>query len=162
MRKVMLYLLGILLVLMIAIVLFINLSPVFGGNLTKEQKATYSQYGNFVDGKFVSKYTAEDMEPSDYLTVAANSERRPTDNIPISEIDWNLINSEEDSLTWFGHSAFLLSIDHKKILVDPMLGPNSSPVPFIGIKRYSEDILHLIDDMPSIDGIFITHDHYVT
>lgn len=160
MKKVMLYLFGILLLLIIAIVLFINLSPVFGGNLTKEQKEIYSQFDNFVDGKFVSEYSAEDMDSSDYLSMAANSERRPVDNIPISEIDWNLINSEEDSLTWFGHSAFLLSIDNKKILVDPMLGPNSSPVPFIGIKRYSEDLLHLIDDMPTIDAVFITHDHY--
>ena len=66
----------------------------------------------------------------------------------------------EDNLTWFGHSAFLLSIDNKKILVDPMLGPVASPVSFVGSKRYSEDMLHLIDEMPPIDAVFITHDHY--
>ncbi|WP_269848648.1 MBL fold metallo-hydrolase [Methanosarcina horonobensis] len=33
----------------------------------------------------------------------------------------------------------------------------------MGVKRYeySEDImLHLIDEMPPIDAVFITHDHY--
>ena len=66
-------------------------------------------------------------------------------------------------MTWLGHSAFLLSIDNKKLLVDPMLSPIASPVSFAGIKRYkySEDImLHIIDEMPPIDAVFISHDHY--
>ncbi|MCG3056155.1 MBL fold metallo-hydrolase, partial [Escherichia coli] len=67
---------------------------------------------------------------------------------------------KEDSLTWFGHSAFLLSIDNKKLLIDPMLGPTASPVSFIGSKRYSQDILHIIDEMPPIDAVLLTHDHY--
>jgi L-ascorbate metabolism protein UlaG (beta-lactamase superfamily) len=44
-----------------------------------------------------------------------------------------------------------------------MLSPVASPVSLVGINRYeySEDImLHLIDEMPPIDAVFITHDHY--
>ncbi|MDI5789018.1 MBL fold metallo-hydrolase [Bacillus licheniformis] len=48
----------------------------------------------------------------------------------------------------------------QKILVDPMLGPIASPVSFIGSRRYSEDILHTVNDMPPIDAVLITHDHY--
>jgi L-ascorbate metabolism protein UlaG (beta-lactamase superfamily) len=73
------------------------------------------------------------------------------------------LKSENDSLTWFGHSAFLLSIDNKKLLIDPMLSPVDSPVSFAGPKgyNYSKDImLHHIDEMPPIDAVFITHDHY--
>ena len=54
----------------------------------------------------------------------------------------------------------MLSIDNKKILIDPMLGPDSSPVPFVKIERFSKDLLHLIDEMPPIDALFLTHDHY--
>src|SRR5690606_25210798 len=36
----------------------------------------------------------------------------------------------------------------------------ASPVSFIGPKRYSEDLLYLIEEMPPIDAVFITHDHY--
>ncbi|MEG1797287.1 MAG: MBL fold metallo-hydrolase [Clostridium sp.] len=72
------------------------------------------------------------------------------------------MNSEKDSLTWLGHSTFLISIDNKKILLDPMLGPIASPVSFIGVKRYSynQDMMNIIDHMPNIDAVFISHDHY--
>src|SRR5690606_38196324 len=39
-------------------------------------------------------------------------------------------------------------------------GPVASPVSFAGSKRYSKDLLHLIDEMPDIDAVLITHDHY--
>lgn len=105
------------------------------------------------------------MNLSDYFSMMRDSisgekDRNPSGKIPVSEIDWNRIKSQEDSLTWFGHSAFLLSIDNKKMLVDPMLGPVSSPVSFAGSKRYTGDMLQMIDQMPPIDAILITHDHY--
>ncbi|MGE5396327.1 MAG: MBL fold metallo-hydrolase, partial [Chitinophagales bacterium] len=52
------------------------------------------------------------------------------------------------------------SIDNRKLLVDPMLGPIASPVHFAGVKRYSGDLLYIIYEMPPIDAVFITHDHY--
>ncbi|MEH7255703.1 MBL fold metallo-hydrolase, partial [Neobacillus niacini] len=63
-------------------------------------------------------------------------------------------------MTWFGHSTFLLNLDNKKILIDPMFGPSPSPVSFVGSKRYSEDLLYVINELPQIDAVFITHDHY--
>lgn len=58
--------------------------------------------------------------------------------------------------------TFRFFTEHRpqKILVDPMLGSIASPVSFIGSRRYSEDILHMVDDMPPIDAVLITHDHY--
>ncbi|WP_456274976.1 MBL fold metallo-hydrolase [Bacillus sp. AK031] len=149
-----------------AIILFINLAPVFGGNPSKEQQEEYSQFDNYVNGKFVNPVSTKlDMSISENVSmmkdsISGGTDRTPAGRIPVSEIDWNKINSEEDSLTWFGHSTFLLSIDNKKILVDPMLGPIASPVSFAGSKRYTGELLHIIDEMPSIDAVFITHDHY--
>lgn len=163
MKKMILYLFSCLFILLVCTVLFINLAPVFGGNPTKEQKETYKQFDNYVDGKFVNELAVEwAVAPSDKRSTArvSDSERNPSVAVPVSHIDWSKINSEQDSLTWFGHSAFLLSIDNKKLLLDPMLGPDSSPVPFIKIKRYSKDLLYLIDEMPFIDAVFISHDHY--
>lgn len=166
MKKIMFYLFIFVVLLCVAITLFINLHPVFGGNPSNEQKAVYSQFDNYVNGKFVNQVpTKMDMSASDNFSIFKDSisggkDRNPAGQIPVSEIDWNKIKSEEDSLTWFGHSAFLLSIDNKKILVDPMFGPVASPVSFIGSKRYSEDLLYIIDEMPPIDAVFITHDHY--
>lgn len=148
---------------------FINLDPVFGGNATKDQKETYKHLANYFNGKFVNEIpTRVVINSSDSASTNTDSnedakDRNPAGQIPVSVIDWIKIKSEKDSLTWFGHSTFLLSIDNKKLLIDPMLGPIASPVSFAGIKRYkySKDImLHSIDEMPPIDAVFISHDHY--
>lgn len=164
--KVSIYLFGLLVVLFAFIFLFIKINPVFGGNPTKEQKEKYSHLDNYVNGKFINQIpTKMNMGASDYLSMirdnmSGRDQRNPAGPVPVSEINWNKVNSEEDSLTWFGHSAFLLSIDHKKMLVDPMLGPIASPVSFAGSKRYSQNMLDIIDKLPLIDAVFITHDHY--
>jgi len=161
MKKMVLYIFGFLVVLGLGVILFVNLSPAFGGNLSQEQKEAYKHFSNYIDGRFVNEVYADTARyPSGNLEVASDSVRRPSGRIPVSEIDWTKINSAEDSLTWFGHSAFLLSIDNKKLLLDPMLSSSASPVSFVKIKRFSDDMLPLIDQMPPVDAVFITHDHY--
>lgn len=166
MKKIMIYLFVFLVVIFVAITLFLNLHPVIGETPSKEQIETYKKLNNYVNGKFVNEVpTNLDMSLSDNFTMMKESisggvDRTPAGQILVSEINWNKINSEDDSLTWFGHSAFLLSIDNKKILVDPMLGPIASPVSFAGSKRYTGDLLNMIDKMPPINAVFITHDHY--
>ena len=164
----MLYLFSFFLLLGVSITLFMNLDPAFGGNPTKEQKENYQHLSNYANGKFVNEVPTDVMNSSDASSTNKDStseakDRNPAGPIPVSAIDLNKIKSENDSLTWFGHSSFLLSIDNKKLLIDPMLSPIASPVSFVGVKRYnySKDImLHLIDEMPPIDAVFITHDHY--
>jgi L-ascorbate metabolism protein UlaG (beta-lactamase superfamily) len=167
-KKVIIYLLSFLFIVCASTSLFLNLNPVFGGNPTKEQKESYKQYDNYSNGKFINKVsTGMGMKLADFVSMTKDSfggskERKPTGEVPVSAIDWNKINSEEDSMTWLGHSAYLLSIDNKKLLLDPMLGPIASPVSFVGTKRYkySEDMKNIIDEMPPIDVVFISHDHY--
>ncbi|WP_257209004.1 MBL fold metallo-hydrolase [Bacillus sp. AFS031507] len=142
--------------------MFLNLHPVFGGTPSKEQIETYKKLNNYVNGKFVNKVpTNLDMSLSDNFSMMKESisggvDRPPTGQIPVSEINWNKINSEEDSLTWFGHSAFLLSIDNKKILVDPMLGPIASPVPFAGSKRYTGDMMIILRKLEKNTDLLIS------
>jgi L-ascorbate metabolism protein UlaG (beta-lactamase superfamily) len=168
-KKMILYFLSFLLLLSVVIILFINIDPAFGGSPTKEQTEMYQHLNNYVDGKFINEDPTElvinssDGSSTNEDSASEAKDRNPPGPIPVSTIDWNKIKSENDSLTWFGHSAFLLSIDNKKLLIDPMLSPIASPVSFVGVNRYeySEDImLHLIDEMPPIDAVFITHDHY--
>lgn len=165
-KKVMLYLLSFLILLCVVATLFLNLDPTFCGNPTKEQIEHYKQFDNYVNGKFVNEQpTSLKMSLSDHASMIRDSFEKdinPNGQIPVSKIDWDKIKNEKDSLTWFGHSSFLLSIDNKKLLIDPMLSPIASPVSFAGSKRYkySEDMLKTIDKMPTIDAVFISHDHY--
>ncbi|WP_410511213.1 MBL fold metallo-hydrolase [Paenibacillus sp. BR2-3] len=166
MKRIMLYSAVLLTLLGVAAALVLNLNPAFGGNLTEEQKQAYKKYPNFVDGKFVNLEQADiSFTLSDSISMITDSinggkDLEPKGILPVMPIDWDKIRSEEDSLTWFGHSAFLVSLDNKKILVDPMLFSRSSPVSFVGgSTRYTGSLLDIIDDMPAIDAVFLSHDH---
>ena len=62
-------------------------------------------------------------------------------------------------VTWFGHSAFLLEIDGVRVLVDPVWEPRASPFRWMGPKRFFPPTLRL-EDMPELDAVLISHDHY--
>ncbi|MCP4502051.1 MAG: hypothetical protein GY822_19005 [Deltaproteobacteria bacterium] len=62
-------------------------------------------------------------------------------------------------VTWFGHSTFLVELDDKRLLIDPVWGERVSPFTFAGPKRYVPPVLPL-DELPEIDAVLISHDHY--
>lgn len=64
-----------------------------------------------------------------------------------------------DSLTWLGHSAFLIRLGGKTVLTDPFLSKTASPVPPIGPQRYVPFALR-IEDIGRPDVILISHNHY--
>lgn len=84
---------------------------------------------------------------------------QPAGEIPSCKTDLRALGGHEDVLVWFGHSSYFLQVGGKKIVVDPVLGSNASPVAlstkaFAGTSRYTPD------DLPEIDYLFITHDHW--
>lgn len=64
-----------------------------------------------------------------------------------------------DSLVWFGHSTYMLWIDDKTILIDPILKSSASPFFFINTPFKGSDNFYP-NDLPSIDYLIITHNHY--
>jgi len=62
-------------------------------------------------------------------------------------------------VTWFGHSAMLIEIDGKRLLIDPMWGERASPLSWLGPKRWYPPPLAL-EDLPKLDAVLISHDHY--
>jgi N-acyl-phosphatidylethanolamine-hydrolysing phospholipase D len=63
------------------------------------------------------------------------------------------------SLTWIGHSTFLVRMDGMTFLTDPMFSERASPVPFAGPKRLVPPGVPL-GDLPRIDFVTLSHDHY--
>ena len=152
--------------LIIIIILFLNLSPQFGEGATKEQKNEYAKSGHYENGKFLNQSkTVIDASYWNMIKemVKGSPNRQPNQNIVVEKIDSTTIenhNVNVTQLTWFGHSAFLLQIDGKNILLDPMLGESPAPHPLIGAKRYSKEIPIEIEKLPFIDAVIISHDHY--
>ena len=67
-------------------------------------------------------------------------------------------SSDHLKFIWLGHSTILMSLDNETILFDPIFSDHASPFP-IAAKRFQPPVIDL-DDLPKIDHIIISHDHY--
>ncbi|ORX44514.1 Metallo-hydrolase/oxidoreductase [Piromyces finnis] len=63
-------------------------------------------------------------------------------------------------LTWLGHAAILLQINSFTILFDPFLSNRASPFGFIGPYRCRERGFKSFSELPQIDFVVISHNHY--
>ena len=57
------------------------------------------------------------------------------------------VNPYKFKISWLGHSAFILNIDGKIILLDPMLGTHASPVPIPSLKRFNKTLPLNLDSL---------------
>lgn len=69
------------------------------------------------------------------------------------------VATEKPTITWFGHSSYLIRINGRTILVDPVFSGYASPFSFTG-KSFKGSDVYTVDDMPDIDLLILTHDHY--
>lgn len=83
----------------------------------------------------------------------------PLKPIPSIKIDLNNLPAGEPVIVWFGHSSYLIRISNKTILVDPVFSGHASPFSFT-TKSFEGTDVYGAGDMPGIDILVITHDHY--
>jgi L-ascorbate metabolism protein UlaG (beta-lactamase superfamily) len=142
--------------------------PQFGGRLKKKHHEAYSRSKHWNGKQFENLVeTSMNMKPKDMpgLIKAQFTDRKvrepekPIPIIPFDEKAWNA-EPEKPKFIWYGHSVGLLQIGGKNLLVDPMLGPDASPIAPIKTKRFSENSLDVINQLPRIDAVLFTHDHY--
>ncbi len=153
-------------VVLITGLFYLNLSPHFGQRPSKAQIAEFEILSNYKNGKFQNLSTIE-MDIKFGKTLREYMKKAPNRN-PAKDLEVVLIDSatladrkpEKPLITWFGHSAFLLEMDGKKILIDPMLGRRPAPYPMPGPKRYSNELPISAEQLPYIDAVILSHDHY--
>ncbi len=156
-------------VLIIAYFLFVNFYPSFGGDISKEQKLEFAKSDNYRNGQFVNKKDVpKDLSFSETLSLAGKffftkvQNGSPTKDISVQKIDSiNIANYKNSTrLIWFGHSSFLLQIEEKNILIDPMFGKVAAPHDLLGSKRFNSEMPIVIEKLPKIDAVLLSHDHY--
>jgi N-acyl-phosphatidylethanolamine-hydrolysing phospholipase D len=68
-------------------------------------------------------------------------------------------NREQPTLTWVGHSTFLIQIAGLNVLTDPHFTARASPLSFGEPARLAPPGLALAD-LPPIDLVLVSHNHY--
>jgi len=140
----------------------------FGGKVSKDLLQKYSGSKQWKGSMFENLETTtmefhiQDLPKMLYEQFFEKKGRVPKAALPIIPFDQAafLTNSDEPKFIWYGHSVVLIRWMNKTILIDPMLGPNASPIAPFKTKRFSENTLDLIDQFPHIDLLLMTHDHY--
>ncbi len=88
-----------------------------------------------------------------------NELKSPPGLMPTVKTDLLTNDLPQPSVTWFGHSSYLLKIQDKNILVDPVFSGHASPVSFM-VNAFPGTDIYKPGDMPEIDYLILTHDHY--
>jgi L-ascorbate metabolism protein UlaG (beta-lactamase superfamily) len=79
--------------------------------------------------------------------------------LPSVKTDLKILSDATPTIVWFGHSSYLIKSNGFNILVDPVLKGNASPVSFL-LKPFDGADVYSLDDLPTIDLVLLTHDHY--
>lgn len=156
---------GVLLFIIVLIWLFFNQKK-FGQLPKGERLKRIQKSRNYKEGAFQNlNFTPQFAEGITYWKVLKsflfenNKKKKPKEIIPSIKTDLTKLDSSKDVMIWFGHSSYLLQIDGKKYLVDPVLSGNASPIPN-SIKAFKGADIYKVEDIPVIDFLIITHDHW--
>ena len=165
-------------IVIVVIILFIISIPVFfafapqiGAKPTGERlNRLHASTGNR-DGKFQNVIeTTLDLSFSTILKSLyrmMNGEKDKVPSKPINTLRFNkqqfneLGNDGVAAIAWFGHTSVLIKIHGKVFLTDPVfVGKRASMLPFLGPKRFPYTHYLELDELPHIDAVLLSHDHY--
>lgn len=160
-------LITLLIIVLIVVAIFLFLQhPQFGKAPSGSRLEMIKKSPNYKNGKF------ENLNPTPQLTEGYTltqvlveflfkkvDGKSPKGSIPSVKTDLKNLAINNDILVWFGHSSYFIQIDGKRFLVDPVFSGSVSPIPGTN-KAFKGTDVHNVDDLPEIDFLIITHDHY--
>lgn len=162
------------LLLLLVPVAFIGLTVVassemlstFGSTVDPVIMSGSSKSSYFENGKFHNKQKTARKHKNFFKILkkfyaSPAGKREPKNPLPVQTINPAMFQQNPDDLriTWLGHSSMMIETVGYKILTDPVFSERASPFKWIGPKRFHPAPVS-IDDLPEIDVIVISHDHY--
>lgn len=160
----MLLLLGIVCLLAAAVALFIH-RPSFGRLPRGERLARIERSPNYRDGQFRNRertpqITADRGRVRTMLGFLFRSTENLRPAVPVAAVRTDLreLDPTREQLVWFGHSSYLIFSGGRRILVDPVFR-SAAPLRFLN-RAFPGSDLYRPEDMPAIDLLVITHDHW--
>lgn len=148
----------------VSVTIFMNL-PRFGRLPSGDRLKRVESSPNYHNGEFrnlspTPQLTSEKSHMRIMYDFIFEKRERNRPEMPIPAIKSNLKNlpADKDLIVWFGHSSYFMQLDGRRILVDPVFY-DAAPVSFLNKPFVGTDI-YKAEDMPDIDYLIITHDHW--
>jgi L-ascorbate metabolism protein UlaG (beta-lactamase superfamily) len=165
MKFFLLFLLLMLIVLLLAGALVLN-QPAMGGLPTGARLAKVQASPNYRDGEFQNlsptpERTNGATVPSMLSDMLFNPAKRVTPQGPLPSVKTDLkqLDRGQNTWIWLGHASYLMVLDGRTYLIDPVLSGRASPVPGT-VASFAGTDIYEVDDLPPIDVLLITHDHW--
>lgn len=161
--KYSLYFIGI--IFMISIPAACHFYKVSGSNPDSEMRNRFKNLFNYADETFRNTKNVfmnwGDFPITEVLKEYWNRPKTvtPSKSIPSVKTDLHSVNYQTPTIVWFGHSSYLVKYKQMNILVDPVFSGHASPFSFL-VNAFEGSNIYTVDDMPKIDVLVLTHDHY--
>lgn len=151
---------------LILIIYFFMQQTMFGSTPSGARLEKIRQSPNYRNGSFQNQSpTPNFTEGATFVTILNDflfkkvEHKKPSQPLPSVKTNLFSLSPMEDVLVWMGHSSYFMQVDGKKMLVDPVLSGNASPFSS-GTKAFDGADIYTTDDIPALDLLFITHDHW--
>lgn len=140
--------------------------PKFGAHPEGERLERVRRSPQYVDGAF--RYLIDTptlVEGHSTLSVIWGNLRqpaqylRPAAPVPSVKTDLRALDVARDAVIWLGHSSYFVVLAGQRILIDPVFSEFAAPVSS-STRAFEGTTLYTAGDMPPIDVLLITHDHW--
>ena len=88
--------------------------------------------------------------------LSPSKDKNPITPLPTIQFQRNTLT--EGKFVWLGHSTLLMNIDGLIVMTDPVFN-RASPAPIFG-KPFPYEHPINIEDLPRVNVVIISHDHY--
>ena len=142
--------------------------PEFGRLPQGERLARIQASPHYINGKFQNlvpvQVMSDDSGENRFVATAKflfgdKSALSPQEPMLSHKTDLKKLDIKQDLVVWMGHSTFYMQLGGRRILIDPVFSSYASPVFFIN-KAFSGSNIYTAADMPDIDVLAISHDHW--
>jgi L-ascorbate metabolism protein UlaG (beta-lactamase superfamily) len=137
-----------------------------GGKIEGQRLARINESPHFVDGRaqnpVETNLSSTDAREFVVEYFRGAKVRKPPGPVPMAAVDPATLESIRNRgirFIWLGHSTVYLEIDGTRVLIDPVWSNRASPFKILGPKR-SHPVPMALADLPIVDVVVISHDHY--
>jgi len=140
--------------------------PIFGAPPKGDRLTRITASPNYSDGAFRNQIETPMLTTDESRLslmwrnfTGKRHETRPPQPLPTTKTDLRALDPAQDLVIWLGHSSYYVQLGGRRILIDPIFNDHAAPLPWVN-RTFAGTDLYTAADLPDIDLLIITHDHY--